>query len=67
MDYPQNLSESDRRWFDLIQDLRETISELRSLKANLEETLEELRRQLFGTKSEGARKRNYLSGFTGGK
>ena len=36
----------------LIKDLQETVAELRSLKANLEETLEEFRRQLFGTKSE---------------
>lgn len=35
-----------------ISELREMVSELRSLKANLEETLEEFRRQLFGTKSE---------------
>lgn len=35
-----------------IRELRETISDLRSLKANLEETLEELRRQFFGIRSE---------------
>lgn len=39
----------------LIKDLHETIAELRSLKANLEETLEELHLQLFGTKSEKKR------------
>jgi len=35
-----------------IKELRTLVTELRSLKANLEETLEEFRRQLFGTKSE---------------
>ena len=35
-----------------IEELRALVDELRSLKANLEETLEEMRRQLFGTKSE---------------
>ena len=35
-----------------IQELRQMVDELRSLKANLEETLEELRRQIFGIKSE---------------
>ena len=42
----------------LIKDLQETVAELRSLKANLEETLEEFRRQLFGTKSEKTREVN---------
>lgn len=35
-----------------ISELREMVRELQSLKANLEEILEEFRRQLFGTKSE---------------
>ena len=35
-----------------IEELRALVDELRSLKANLEETLEEMRRQLFGVKSE---------------
>lgn len=35
-----------------IKELREMVDELRSLKANLEETLEEFRRQFFGVKSE---------------
>lgn len=35
-----------------IKELREMVDELRSLKANLEETLEEFRRQFFGIKSE---------------
>lgn len=35
-----------------IRELREMVDELRSLKANLEETLEEFRRQFFGVKSE---------------
>ena len=35
-----------------IKELRTMIEELRSLKANLEETLEEFRRQFFGVKSE---------------
>ena len=35
-----------------IKELRLMVDELRSLKANLEETLEELRRQIFGVKSE---------------
>lgn len=35
-----------------IKELRIVVDELRSLKANLEETLEAFRRQLFGTKSE---------------
>ena len=42
----------------LIKDLQETVAELRSLKANLEETLEEFRRQLFCTKSEKTREVN---------
>ena len=37
---------------ETIHELRETVAELRSLKANLEETLEEFRRQFFGVKSE---------------
>ena len=36
----------------LISELRDTITELRSLKANLEETINEFRRQLFGVRSE---------------
>ena len=36
-----------------IQELRQMVAELRSLKANLEETLEELHRQIFGIKSSG--------------
>lgn len=35
-----------------IKELRVLVDELRSLKANLEETLEEFRRQFFGVKSE---------------
>ena len=35
-----------------IKELREMVDELRSLKANLEETLNEFRRQFFGVKSE---------------
>ena len=35
-----------------IKELRTMVDELRSLKANLEETLEELRRQFFGVRSE---------------
>lgn len=35
-----------------IADLKKLVNELQSLKANLEETLEELRRQFFGTRSE---------------
>lgn len=35
-----------------IKELRQMVDELRSLKANLEETLEEFRRQFFGTRSE---------------
>jgi len=37
---------------ELIKELRATVADLRSLKANLEETLSEFKRQLFGTKSE---------------
>ena len=35
-----------------IKELRSMVDELRSLKANLEETLEEFRRQFFGVRSE---------------
>ena len=35
-----------------IEDLRIVIDELRSIKANLEETLEEFKRQIFGVRSE---------------
>lgn len=35
-----------------IEDLRRLVDELQSLKANLEETLEEFRRQFFGVRSE---------------
>lgn len=35
-----------------IADLRSLVDDLRLLKAGLEETLEEFKRQLFGTKSE---------------
>lgn len=35
----------------LISELRDTITELRSLKANLEETISEFRRQLFGSEA----------------
>ena len=35
-----------------IKELRIMVDELRSLKANLEETLEEFRRQFFGVRSE---------------
>lgn len=35
-----------------IRELRSMIDELRSIKANLEETLEEFRRQFFGVRSE---------------
>ncbi len=35
-----------------IADLKKLVDELQSLKANLEETLDELRRQFFGTRSE---------------
>ncbi len=37
---------------ETIHELREMVAELRSLKANLEETIEEFRRQFFGVKSE---------------
>ena len=37
---------------ETIKELKATVAELRSLKANLEETLEEFRRQFFGVKSE---------------
>ena len=37
---------------ETIKELRNMVDELRSLKANLEETLEEFRRQFFGVKSE---------------
>ncbi|MBR5317531.1 MAG: IS66 family transposase [Lachnospiraceae bacterium] len=37
---------------ETIKELRLMVDELRSLKANLEETLEEFRRQVFGVKSE---------------
>ncbi len=40
----------------MIADLRALVGELQSLKANLEETLEEFRRQLFGVRSEKAKK-----------
>ncbi len=39
-----------------IADLRALVGELQSLKANLEETLEEFRRQFFGVRSEKAKK-----------
>ena len=35
-----------------IEDLRMVIDELRSIKANPEETLEEFKRQIFGVRSE---------------
>ena len=35
-----------------IKELRSMVDELRSLKANLEETLEEFRHQFFGVRSE---------------
>ena len=41
-----------------IEDLRALVAELRSLKANLEETIEEFRRQLFGVKSEKTTAKN---------
>ena len=46
-----------------INELRTAIDELRSMKANLEETLEELKRQFFGVSSEkiSARKNKELS------
>ena len=37
---------------ETIHELRKMVAELQSLKANLEETLEEFRRQFFGVKSE---------------
>ena len=37
---------------ETIKELRLMVEELRSLKANLEETLEEFRHQVFGVKSE---------------
>jgi len=37
---------------ETIAELRKLVGELQSLKVNLEETLRELRRQLFGTASE---------------
>ena len=37
---------------ETIKELRLMVDELRSLKANLEETLEEFKRQVFGVKSE---------------
>ena len=39
---------------ETIKELRIMVEELRSLKANLEETLDEFRRQFFGVKSEKA-------------
>lgn len=39
-----------------IADLRRLVEELQTLKANLEETLNEFRRQLFGIRSEKTRK-----------
>ena len=47
-DQKERLAEKDAT----IADLRRLIDELLSLKANLEETLAEFRRQLFGTRSE---------------
>ena len=37
---------------ETIKELRAMVDELRSLKANLQETLEEFRRQFFGVRSE---------------
>lgn len=49
------LNEQDATIKDLratIEGLRSTVDDLRSIKANLEETLEEFRRQFFGVRSE---------------
>ena len=35
-----------------IKELREVIDELRSVRANLEETIDEIKRQIFGISSE---------------
>lgn len=43
-----------------IADLRKIIDELQSLKANLEETLNEFKRQFFGVKSERSHKKEEL-------
>ncbi len=50
-----HMAEKDSRMAEkdeTIAELRKLVDELQSLKANLEETLRELRRQLFGTASE---------------
>ena len=48
----ENQASRIREQEETIKELREMVSELRGLKANLEETLEEFRRQFFGVKSE---------------
>ena len=50
-----HMAEKDARMAEkdeTIAELRKLVGDLQSLKVNLEETLKELRRQLFGTSSE---------------
>ena len=49
----ERLAEKD----ETIAELRKLITELQSMKANLEETLEEFRRQLFGVRSEKTKRK----------
>ena len=48
-----------------IKDLRKLVKELEGLKANLEETLEEFRRQFFGVRSEKTKKKEAAEEPTG--
>ena len=48
----ENQASRIREQEETIKELREMIQELKGLKANLEETLIEFQRQIFGTKSE---------------
>lgn len=48
-----------------IKDLRKLVEELEGLKANLEETLEEFRRQFFGVRSEKTKKKEAAEEPTG--
>lgn len=54
--YIQMLEKGWQKKDAAIADLRALVEELQSLKANLEETLEEFRRQFFGMRSEKAKK-----------
>lgn len=54
----ENQASRIREQEETIKELREMVAELRSLKANLEETLEEFRRQFFGVKSEKTTKKS---------